>query len=70
MGLDLVMGHPMVVEVGGGCEALAAHFTHVRLLPGVNPPVRVEAGAGGEFLGAEVAGVRPLPRVDPDVSLQ
>ena len=70
MGLDLLVGHPVIVEVGGGGEALAASLAPVRLLSGVNPPVRVQAGAGGELLGAEVAGVRPLPCVDPYVPLQ
>ena len=70
VGLDLVMGHSMVVKVGGGCEALATGLTPVWLLPSVDPPVCVEAGAGGELLGTKVTLVRPLPCVDPDVSLQ
>ena len=70
MGFDLFMSHPMVVEVGGCCKALATGLTPVRLLSCVDSPVCVEARAGGEFLGAEVTGVRPLPCVDPDVSLQ
>ena len=69
MGLDLLMGHSVVVEVGGCCEALATCLTPVGLLSSVDPPVSVEAGAGGELLGAEVTGVRPLPCVNPDVSL-
>ena len=69
MWLDLVMGHSVVIEVGGCCEALATCLTPVRLLSSVDPPVSVEAGAGGELLGAEVTGVRPLSCVDPDVSL-
>ena len=67
--LDLVMGHSVVIEVGGCCEALATCLTPVRLLSSVDPPVSVEAGAGGELLGAEVTGVRSLSCVYPDVSL-
>ena len=70
MRFNLLMSHPMVVEVGGCCKALATGLTPVRLLSCVDSPVCVEARAGGEFLGAEVTGVRPLPCVDPDVSLQ
>ena len=69
MGLDLLMGHSVVVEVGGCCEALATCLTPVGLLSSVDPSVSVEAGAGGELLGAEVTGVRPLSCVDPNVSL-
>ena len=69
MGLDLLMGHSVVVEVGGCCEALATCLTPVGLLSSVDPPVSVEAGAGGEFLWAEVTGVRPLSCVDSDMSL-
>ena len=70
MGLLLDVGHAVIVEVGGSCEALAAHFTHVRLLSSVNPPVRVQTRAGGESFVAEVTLIRSLPRVNPDVPLQ
>ena len=59
----LHVGHPVVVEVGGGGEGLAAHFTHVRLLPRVDAAVGVQAGAGGESLVTEVTNIGPLARV-------
>ena len=43
VGLDLLVGHAVVVEVGGGCEALAACLAPVGLLSSVNPPVHVQA---------------------------
>ena len=52
--LVLDVGHAVVVEVGGGREALPTHLTHVGLLPCVDPPVGVQAGAGAELLVAEV----------------
>ena len=66
----LLVGHLVVVEVGGGREPFAASFTLVRFLSRVDPPVSVETGAGGELFTAEVTGVGPLSSVDPDVSLQ
>ena len=66
----LLVGHLVVVEVGGGREPFAAGFTLVRFLPRVDPPVSVETGAGGELFITEVTGVGPLSCVDPDVSLQ
>ena len=46
VGLVLDMGHPVVVKVGAGCEALSTGLTLVRPFPSVNPPVCVQGGAG------------------------
>ena len=70
MRFDLVMGHSVIVEVGGGCEAFSTGGTFVRLLSSVDSSVSVETGAGGELLIAEVTRVRSLSCVDSDVSLQ
>lgn len=50
----------MVVEVGGGGEALPAHGALVWLLPAVDPPVSVEGAGRGESFPANVAHVRLL----------
>ena len=68
--LYLLVGHLVIVEVGGGREPFAASLALVRLLARVNPPVRVETGAGGELFITEVTGVGPLPGMYPDVPLQ
>lgn len=60
MGLVLAVRHPMVVEVRGGREALAAQRALVRLLAGVYPCVCVEGGGCAEPLAAHGAHVRPL----------
>ena len=70
VGLVLDMGHPVVVKVGAGCEALSTGLTLVRPFPSVNPPVCVQGGAGRERLVAELAGVGSFPCVGPHVSLQ
>ena len=70
MWFDLLMGHLVIVEVGGCCEPFAAGLTLVRLLSCVDPPVSVETGAGGELFTTEVTGIGPLSRVNPHMSLQ
>ena len=44
------MRHPVVVEVAGGREPLAADAALVGLLPAVDPAVRVERGGRRESL--------------------
>ena len=44
------MRHPVVVEVAGGREPLAADAALVGLLPAVDPTVRVERGRRRESL--------------------
>ena len=70
VGLVLDVGHPVVVQVGAGCEALSTGLTLVRPFPSVDPPVCVQRGAGRKSLVAELAGVGSLPGVGPHVSLQ
>ena len=70
MPAHLDVGHPVVVEVAGGCEPLSAGAALVRLLPAVDPPVGVEGGRGGEALVADVADVRPLPGVGARVAVE
>ena len=70
VGLVLDVGHPVVVEVGAGCEALSTGLTLVRPFPSVDPPVCVQGGAGRKSLVAELTGVWSLPCVGPHVSLQ
>lgn len=60
MGLVLAVRHPMVVEVRGGREALAAQRALVWPLAGVYPCVCVEGGGCAEPLAAHGAHVRPL----------
>ena len=68
--LVLDVGHPVVVQVGAGCEALSTGLTLVRPFPSVDPPVCVQGGTGRESLVAELAGVGSFPCVGPHVSLQ
>ena len=70
VGLVLDVGHPVVVQVGAGCEALSTGLTLVRPFPSVDPPVCVQRGASRKSLVAELAGVGSLPGVGPHVSLQ
>ena len=69
-GFVLDVGHPVVVEVRAGGEALSTRLALVRSFPSVDPPVCVQGGAGGEGLVAELTRVRSLPRVGPHVSLE
>ena len=68
--LVLDVGHPVVVKVGAGSEALSTGLTLVRPFPSVNPSVCVQGGAGGESLVTELAGVGSFPCVGPHMSLQ
>ena len=70
VGFVLDVGHPVVVEVRAGGEALSTRLALVRSFPRVDPPVCVQGGAGGEGLVAELTRVRSLPRVGPHVSLE
>ena len=70
VGFVLDVGHPVVVEVRAGGEALSTRLALVRSFPSVDPPVCVQGGAGGEGLVAELTRVRSLPRVGPHVSLE
>ena len=70
VGFVLDVGHPVVVEVRAGSEALSTRLALVRSFPSVDPPVCVQGGAGGEGLVAELTRVRSLPRVGPHVSLE
>ena len=70
VGFVLDVGHPVVVEVRAGGEALSTRLALVRSFPCVDPPVCVQGGAGGEGLVAELTRVRSLPRVGPHVSLE
>ena len=70
VGFVLDVGHPVVVEVRAGSEALSTRLALVRSFPRVDPPVCVQGGAGGEGLVAELTRVRSLPRVGPHVSLE
>ena len=54
------MRHAVVVEVGGGCESLAAHGALVRLFAAVDAPVGVERTRRRKALAAHVAHVRLL----------
>ena len=63
------MSHPVIVEVGGGCETLATSVASVRFLPSVDSSVSVQTGAGAESFVTEVTHVRSLPGVSSDVSL-
>ena len=46
VGFVLDVGHPVVVKVGAGCEALSTGLALVRPFPGVNPSMCVQGGAG------------------------
>ena len=70
VGFVLDVGHPVVVEVRAGGEALSTCLALVRSFPCVDPSVCVQGGAGGEGLVAELTRVRSLPRVGPHVSLE
>ena len=70
VGFVLDVGHPVVVEVRAGGEALSTRLALVRSFPRMDPPVCVQGGAGGEGLVAELTRVRSLPRVGPHVSLE
>ena len=70
VGFVLDVGHPVVVEVRAGGEALSTRLALVRSFPRVDPSVCVQGGAGGEGLVAELTRVRSLPRVGPHVSLE
>ena len=70
VGFVLDVGHPVVVQVGAGCETLATGFTLVGPLACVYSPVCVQGGGGGEGLVTEVTGVGALSCVGPHMSLQ
>lgn len=60
----------MVVEIGAGGEALAAHLTLVGLLAAVDAHVGVERARGAESFPADAADVRLLAGVRSHVPLQ
>lgn len=59
------MRHAVVVEVGAGGEAFAAHGALVGLLPRVDPAVSVEGRRRGEGLAANITGMRLLTCTQP-----
>ena len=57
---NLIVGHPVVVEVGTGGESFTTDLTLMGLLSGVDPPVRVERGTGGECFTTHITRMRLL----------
>ena len=56
----LPMCHAVVVEIGAGCESLAAHATHVRFFTWVDAAMRVERARRAECLTTHIATMRFL----------
>ena len=57
---NLIVRHPVVVEVGAGGESFTTDLTLMGLLSGVDPPVCVERGTGGECFTTHITGMRLL----------
>ena len=68
--IHLAVGHPVVVEVAGGREPLAAVLALVGFLVGVDAAVGVQAARSGKSLLTDVALVRPLPGVGSLVTFE